>query len=205
MTIKKILFFALLALLLPSVCLGQTPAYGPKASMHCTVEEIMVILNHDRLMRDENRKERRMLILAVVRHRFDFEEMARRTLAREWKKRNDKEKKHFINVFSQLLENTYINKIEAYSGEQVVFSGESIAKNKAVVSTHIKQDNLEIPMQYKLLISGNEWRVYDVIIEGVSLVRNYRSQFQSILKKEKYAGLVKRLDEKIQTIEREES
>ncbi|MCB2181473.1 MAG: ABC transporter substrate-binding protein [Desulfobulbaceae bacterium] len=173
--------------------------------MRCTVEEIMVILNHERLKLPENRKERRMLILAVVRHRFDFEEMARRTLAKEWRRRNEQEKKYFIHVFSQLLENTYINKIEAYSNEEVVFSNESIVKNKAAVDTSIRHNDLEIPIQYKLIISGDEWRVYDVVIEGVSLVRNYRSQFRSILKKEKYAGLVKRLDEKIQIIEKEES
>ena len=178
---------------------------GPRASMQCAIEEIMVILNHERLSRPENREDRRILILAVVRHHFDFEEMGKRTLAKEWKKRNPDERKHFVEVFSQLLENTYVKRVEAYSDEKVVFLKESINGNKALVPNVIKKDDLEIPINYKLLEKDSDWRVYDVVIEGVSLVRNYRTQFRNILKKEKYAGLVKRIDEKLKKIEKGES
>jgi ABC-type transporter MlaC component len=87
--------------------------------------------------------------------------------------------------------------IEAYSDEQVIFLKESVKENKSLVPTLIKHNNLDIPIHYKLHKTQDRWRVYDVVIEGVSLVRNYRTQFSSIIKKEKYAGLVQRIDEKL--------
>ena len=175
-------------------------SYGPKESMQTAVEEIMVILNDDQLSLPENKKTKRMLILAVIRHRFDFEEISKRTLAKQWKKINTDEKKEFVDLFSQLLENSYVSKIEAYSDEEIVFLKETVKGRKAEVPTFINHNNAEIPINYMMLLKEDKWRVYDVVIEGVSLVRNYRSQFKNILRKEKYVGLVKRIDEKLEKI-----
>ncbi len=174
--------------------------YGPQDHMRCAVEEIMAILQDDRLSQQAHLEERRQLMLAVVQHHFDFMEMSKRSLAQAWKKRSEAEKKDFVDVFSQLLENTYVKRVEAYSEEEVLFLKERVKGKKSIVDTVIRQNDLEIPINYKMLQKDDDWLVYDVIIEGVSLVQNYRTQFRSIIRKEKYAGLVVRLEEKLEKI-----
>lgn len=172
----------------------------PEDYMRCAVEEIMAILSDDRLRKSENVEERRQLMLAVVGHHFDFQEMAKRTLAQAWKKLSVAEKKEFVEIFSQLLQNTYVKRVEAYSDEEVLFLNEIVKGRKSAVETAIQQNDLEVPITYKLIQKGKEWLVYDVVIEGVSLVQNYRTQFRSIIRKEKYAGLIVRLEDKLDKI-----
>ena len=139
----------------------------------------------------------RQQIIDLVYDRFDFRAMSRLALARNWKTISTQEQDHFVFLFAKLLENTYYDRINSYSGEDVVFKEQRIKKNKAVVSSLVVRNSVETPVVYKLRIIKDKWLVYDVVIEGVSLVRNYRTQFASIVEKEKYAGLVKRLEEKI--------
>ncbi len=174
--------------------------YAPQDYMRCAVEEITAILSDDRLSKSENFEERRQLMLAVVRHHFDFQEMSKRTLAQAWKKLSGAEKREFVDIFSQLLQNTYVKRVEAYSDEEVVFLSETVKGRKSAVETAIQQNDLEIPITYKLIQKEKEWLVYDVVIEGVSLVQNYRTQFRSIIRKEKYAGLLVRLEDKLEKI-----
>ncbi len=115
-----------------------------------------------------------------------------------WKTINAKEQEHFVFLFAKLLENTYYDRINSYSNEEVVFKEQQKKEDKAVVSSVVIRNNVETPVVYKLRSKNDKWLVYDVIIEGVSLVRNYRTQFDSIIEKEKYSGLVKRLEEKIE-------
>ncbi len=176
----------------------------PAGTLHGAVDEIMTILKDARLKQAENCQDRKHLILTVVRHHFDFEEMSKLTLAAHWKNISDQEKEHFVSLFSQLIENSYINKIEAYSNEEIVFLRESVRAEKSLVPTIIKHNNVDIPINYKLFKQEDSWRVYDVVIEGVSLVQNYRTQFHSIISKEKYAGLVKRIEEKLEKIKTKE-
>lgn len=170
---------------------------SPSDYMQCAVEEVMAILKDDQLKLPEKNQDRRKLILTVIRHHFDFEEMSKLTLGAHWKEITEDDKDHFVEIFSQLVENSYINKIEAYSNEQIIFLKESVKENKSLVPTLIKHNNLDIPIHYKLHKTQDRWRVYDVVIEGVSLVQNYRTQFSSIIMKEKYAGLLQRIDEKL--------
>lgn len=201
---KQLIFMCLLALLLNSkVAAGLT---SPMDYMQCAVEEIMAILHDEQLRLPEKSSDRRNLILTVVRHHFDFHEMSKLTLGAEWKGMTDNEKEHFVEVFSRLIENSYINKIEAYSDEQIIIQKEAIKNDKALVPTIIKHNSLDIPIHYKLYKTGEgKWLVYDVVIEGVSLVQNYRTQFTAILRKEKYTGLVQRIDEKLSKIVAQEN
>ena len=129
---------------------------------------------------------------------FNFEEIAKRALARHWRKRTDKEKKEFTALFSNFLEGSYIGKIEAYTDEEVVYVGEKVDKGRAVVKTKVISKGIETPIHYRLLKGkGSEWMVYDVVIEGVSFVRNYRTQFNEVIKKSSYEELVKRLRSKV--------
>jgi phospholipid transport system substrate-binding protein len=135
-----------------------------------------------------------------VYQRFGFEEMAQRALGQYWPKRTPAEKKEFVSLFSDLLERSYITKIESYTGEQkVVYTKETIDKDHASVHTEIvvKRDaNVEV--EYRLLQRNSNWQVYDIIIEGVSLVNNYRTQFHNIISRESYEALVKKLKLKLE-------
>jgi phospholipid transport system substrate-binding protein len=134
----------------------------------------------------------------VADERFDWEEMARRSLGRHWAQRTAEEKKEFIRLFSELVERTYMIKVENYSGERVQYEGETIDGEYAVVKVNIvTQKNKDISVDYRLQKEGNEWLIYDVSIEGVSLINNYRTQFNSIILQSSYENLVKKMKAKV--------
>ena len=166
-----------------------------------TVGEILDVLKNQELAKPDNREQRQKLIKETVDKRFDYWEMSKQTLARHWKVRTPEEQEQFVELFSRLLENTYIAKLEAYSDEEVIFKEQLVKGNKAMVRSFIIKNNKEIPIIYKLKKKNGEWMVYGVVVEGISLIRNYRTQFESIINKEKYAGLLKRIEEKIEKAE----
>jgi len=163
-----------------------------------TVDAVMKILNDKELKRPEKEKERRINLRQTIAKRFDFEEMAKRSLAAHWKDRTPAEQKEFVALYSDLLENTYIRKIERYENEKVVYLDERLDGDYAVVKTKIvDKKGLSIPVDYRVLRKKDKWEVYDIIIEGVSLVNNYRTQFTQIIRSGSYDDLVKRLREKV--------
>lgn len=174
---------------------------GPIEQIKGTVENILLILREKDSQGEAAWEEKEKRITIVVEKRFDFTEMSKLTLASHWKKRSPDEKTTFTRLFSKLLETTYINRMKAYSDEDVVYKGQEVKGRKAVVHTSIVKNNAEIPISYKLKNTNGKWMVYDVIIEGVSLIRNYRSQFTSIMSREKYPGLIKRMEAKLEKIE----
>jgi len=136
-------------------------------------------------------------IMAEVDRRFDFVEMSMRALGRPWRGLNREQRVEFVRLFSELLKKTYIRRIESYSDEKVEFRKENRDGKRAMVYSAIIRGDQEIPINYAMKLKKGTWRVYDVVIEGVSLVRNYRTEFSRVLRKEKYAGLVSRLRRKI--------
>jgi phospholipid transport system substrate-binding protein len=163
-----------------------------------TVDAVMKILNDKELRKPEKEKERHASIRQTVLKRFDFEEMAKRSLAANWKDRTPAEQKEFVALYSDLLENTYIRKIERFENERVVYHDEKIDGEYAAVKTKIvDKKGLSIPVEYRILKKKDRWEVYDIIIEGVSLVNNYRTQFTQIIRSSSYNDLVKRLREKV--------
>jgi phospholipid transport system substrate-binding protein len=163
-----------------------------------TTDTILSIVSDPTLKVPSKAEERRKQIRNAVDQRFDWEEMARRSLARHWAQRTDEEKKEFMGLFGDLLERTYLDKIEGYSGEKVQYEGDTVEGDYAVVRIKIiTKKNVDIPVEYRLQKKGNNWLVYDVSIEGVSLVNNYRTQFNSIMVGSSYADLVKRLKAKV--------
>jgi phospholipid transport system substrate-binding protein len=189
---------ALLSFILSSQVSGASVA--PLEQIKGTVEGILAVMQDESLSAPAQRAERRTRIMALVNERFDFAEMSKRTLGRNWKARTKEEREEFQELFSDLLKNTYIGRVEAYSDERVEYAKEVFGRNKsdrAKVYTKILKNGHEIPINYSLMKKGDEWFVYDVVIEGVSMVRNYRTEFGRILNKEKFPGLVKRMQEKI--------
>jgi len=172
-------------------------AAGPMEEMKQTTDKILSIVANPAFKAPSKTAERERLIRQAVDERFDWEEMARRSLATHWAKRTAGERKEFVGLFGDLLERTYMKKVEDYSGEKVLYDGENKEGDYATVKVKIvTQKNKDIPVEYRLKKKENGWLIYDVSIEGVSLINNYRTQFNSIIQQSSYENLVKRLREK---------
>jgi phospholipid transport system substrate-binding protein len=187
---------ALLALW--AVC-GFDPAWAgvPTEKVKETTDKILAIVGDPDLKDPAKEALRRERIRKTVDELCDWEEMSRRSLGRHWAKRNEQERKEFIQLFGQLLERTYIDRVEGYSGEKVNYTGERVDGEYAEVEvTVVTKKNTEVPVVYKLRTRDQKWWVYDMVIEGVSLVNNYRTQFSDIMAKSSFEGLMKKLKEK---------
>jgi phospholipid transport system substrate-binding protein len=171
---------------------------SPTDSIRGSVDGILTILQNKELDQTTRRKEMRK----VINERFDFHAMSQSTLATNWKKASKEQQEEFVTLFSQLIENTYIGRVEAYTDEKVDYPGEKVKGNKAVVATLILTASADIPIDYKVYQKKNgEWWVYDVIIEGISLISNYRSSYQDIVSKEGLDGLLAKMRDKIKELE----
>ncbi len=151
----------------------------PRQVIEAQVNKLLSVLN-DKALTDQAAKEKR--IWEIVNGIFDFDELSRRTMGRNWKKLNAAQQKEFPELFSKVLGNVYMDRIMAYGGEKVVFDDNvMVTDGKAEIKSRVLASGKEIPIDYRMIDIEGKWRVYDVVIEGVSLVSNYRSQFNSIL------------------------
>lgn len=188
---------------LAALCLLLSASNGLAANatdqMKGTIENILSVLQDSSLKGSDKQEERRAKIREAIGKRFDFTEMAKRSLGKHWKKRSPAERKEFAELFADLIEGSYIEKIENYSDEKVIYGNEQVKNNKSKVKTKIiSSKGTEISVQYKLLNRSNDyWRVYDIVVEGVSLVSNYRTQFGKALSSSSYAELVDKLRSKV--------
>ena len=164
-----------------------------------TVDQVLKILTDPTLKGETKVQERRAKIRQVVLQRFGFTEMSKRSLGRYWSERTPEERTEFVRLFTDLLERAYIDRVDGYTGEQVVYLGESIDGDYSEVRSKIvTKRNQEIPILYRLQKNNANWEVYDVIVEGVSLVNNYRTQFSKIIRTSSYQGLVKKMQVKLE-------
>ena len=174
-------------------------AASPMDEIKQTTNKILSIVTNPAFKAPSKSEEREKLVRQAVDERFDWEEMARRSLAIHWAKRTPEERKQFVHLFADLVERTYLKKVEDYSGEKVLYEGEIKEDDYATVRVKIVTKRGEdIPVEYRLKQERDGWFVYDVSIEGVSLVNNYRIQFHSIISQSSYENLVKRLREKVE-------
>jgi phospholipid transport system substrate-binding protein len=192
--------------LLASLLLAGTPRLGqagePLDKVRQTVEDVLAILADESLKAPERTDERRAKIRQTVLQRFGFEEMAQRALAQHWRKLTPEQQKEFVSLFSDLLERSYIDKIEGYGGgkENIRYTKEAIDKDgyATVRSEILSQRDLNVEVEYRLLQRDGNWQVYDIIIEGVSLVNNYRTQFNKIILESSYDNLLKQMRLKLE-------
>ncbi len=139
-------------------------------------------------------EERRAAIRKQAEALFDFTETAKRALGRHWPELSDVQQREFVSLFTDLLERSYIGRLEQYGGERIVYAGDSIEGDTATVRTKfITKQGTEIPVDYRLLRRGDRWLAYDVFVEGISLVSNYRTQFDRIMRTASYPELVRRM------------
>lgn len=193
--VGRVLLAAVLAV--PVASGLQAGADPPTEAVRTHVEHVIRVLEDPALKQQARLPERRATIRRIAHDLFDFEETTRRCLGRHWQGRTPAERAEFVTLFADLLERTYIGRIEQYSGERVVFGGESVDGSLATVRTRLAiKPAGDVPIDYRMHRRDGRWRVYDVIIEGVSLVGNYRAQFNRIIQTSSYEGLVQRLRER---------
>lgn len=169
---------------------------SPRGQVQQTVDQVLEVLRNKTL----SGAPRREALSKLIRARFDFSAMSQRTLGKYWKEASLKEKERFVELFSDLLEASYIGRIEAYSDEVVVYLSERVEGDLAEVDTSIHSGNIDIPISYRLVLDRGAWYVYDVIIEEVSLIKNYRNSYGEIVRKDGYPGLFARMEEKLREL-----
>lgn len=185
-----------LLLLLSGVAAQPAVAGGATEAMKSTIDEVLKIVQDKELKQPGRAEERRKRLEQVVGDRFDYQEMSRRALGAPWNTLSDKDKQEFVGLFQTLLTSSYADKVETYSGEGVQYLNERTEKDFAEVRTKVLTGKTEIPLDYRLLNKGTDWRVYDVVVDGVSLVNNYRGQFSKILRASTFADLLDQLRKK---------
>ena len=158
------------------------------------IDRVVSTLESPALKGDSKVAERRAAVRKIADELFDFGEIARRALGRYWQPLTEPQRTEFVGLFADLLERSYISKIELYGGEKIVYAGDRVEGELATVSTKIITKNgTEVPVDYRLFKKGDRWMVYDVNIEGISLVSNYRTQFNKIIQTNGYNSLVERM------------
>ena len=182
-----------LGLLLGPWLSGTVHAATPLEQLRAQIDRVIKVLEDPELKKASSAT-RRAAVRKIADEIFDFQETAKRSLARHWQPRTPAERDEFVKLFADLLERSYISKIELYGGEKVAYLGDSVDGEGATVRTKIlTKGGAEVPIDYRMLKRGDRWLVYDVIIEGVSLVANYRTQFNKIIQTSSYAELVKKM------------
>lgn len=162
-----------------------------------TVDKVLAILQDPSLSSDAQSSARRDQLRQAIFPTFDFAEMAKRSLGSHWRRRSGAEQKEFVDLFTDLLQKSYVGSLESYQGDKVVYGREILDKNYAEVNTSIvTAQGQEYSINYRLHLGSGEWKVYDVVIENISLVNNYRSQFNRVISKSSFEDLVRRLKEK---------
>lgn len=177
---------------------ASTPADGALDFVRTSVDGVLTILRDPACKEESTREIQRQKLRTLVETLFDYDEISRRVLGRERKSFTPEQMDEFSDLFTRLLEKVYLNRIQEYSEEKVIYGKATmLSENKAEVETNIVTASKQIPINYRVVYRHGEWRGYDVFIEGVSLVRNYRTQFNKILQKKTPGDLLQQLRDKI--------
>ncbi|MFQ5903890.1 MAG: phospholipid-binding protein MlaC, partial [Candidatus Binatia bacterium] len=172
-------------------------AGAPTDQIRTTVDKALAILKNPQLKSEARKKERRDQLRQVIYARFDFTEMAKRSLGSHWRRRTPEEREEFVQLFTDLLERAYVDRIESYNDETFIYLRENLdgsyAEVKSRIATHQGE---EISLNYKVHLVNGEWKVYDIVAENISLVNNYRSQFNRVITNSSYEELIRKMKEK---------
>ena len=189
---------ALLLALMVTMLTSQWALAGvPTDQLRAQIDRVLKVLEDPELKKEGHVKERRAAVRKIANDIFDFSETARRSLGRHWQGRTPAEQSEFVQLFSDLLERSYISKIETYGGEKISYLGDTIEGEQAKVQTKlVTKGSGDIPIEYRMHKKGDRWLVYDVVIEGVSLVANYRTQFNKIIQTSSFQELMNKMKNK---------
>ena len=201
---KSCLFYSFVGLMVLAMVVGDSlvsaGAIGPMSVVKSGTDRALDILRTSQAPEGQKIRQRREEILQIVDEYFNFNEMARRALGRPWKDQSPEKQREFVKLFKDLLFNTYVDRVETYTGtnERIVYDEERIEGDYAMVRTRISNyKNTDVRVEYRLRQANGEWKVYDVVVEGISFIENYRSQFNSILAGESFDALLNRLRQKV--------
>jgi len=192
--------FTILSLLI--IFALAVPAYAgvPTITVEATVKRVLDVLRDPKLKNPSAKEAKKEQLRVIYKEMFDEMEFSRRTLTRNWNKFNPAQRTEFVDLFEQVLEKTYIDKILDYSNEKVVFYKETmVSDTMAEVQSKIVTSSKEIPIFYRMILKSGKWKVYDVVVENVSLVQNYRTQFNEILASGTPEQLLETLRKKVKT------
>lgn len=194
---KKTILAIAASAVLHSALPNGAEAGVPTEQVRQTADRVLQLLQDSRAKANNGAAERREQLRQILATRFDFGEMAKRSLGANWHKGSATEQQQFVRLFTNLLESSYIGQIEAYAGEKIIYGREAVEQDQADVETKIvTKKSEEVSIKYRLKADGANWKVYDVIIENVSLVNNFRTQFNRILAKASFAELISQLESK---------
>ncbi|MCA9473611.1 MAG: ABC transporter substrate-binding protein [Nitrospirales bacterium] len=158
-----------------------------------TIDQVLAVLRNEELKGADKKDERLTQLTEIIGQRFDYEEMGKRTLSREWKNLTPEQQEEFVGLFQRFLTKSYAGNVDSYSGETIEYIKERNKGDFAEVQTKVVSLKSQVPLDYRLLKKNEEWRIYDVVIDGVSLMKNYRGQFDRILKTSSFEGLLTKL------------
>ena len=196
---ERVLRLGLAVMLAAAISLPVAAWATPTDDVKNTIDRVLKIVTDPNLKPQSKTKERRAQVRQTVLERFNFGEMARRSLATHWRDLTPQQQEEFVNLFTELLEKSYVDKIENFSDEKILYLGEQVDQGIATVKSKVvTKKNVEIPIDYKLLQRAGKWEVYDIIIESVSLINNYRVQFNKIIRTKSYAELVRMMKLKLE-------
>ena len=185
-----------------AVCLGGTCLPSTAAAVTATeavktsIEQVVSVLEDKELKKADRATERRKRLQKIFSDRFNYEEMSKRSLGAQWNNLNETQRQEFVDLFRQLLARSYTGTIEGYSGERFQYLSEHHEGDYAEVRTKLISRKGEIPINYRLLSKSGEWQVYDIVVDGISMVSNYRAQFTKIIRASSYEDLVQKLQNK---------
>lgn len=180
--------------LLILLCAQGASAGPPTEQLKVKVDAVIRVLSDPGLKGERKIKERHEAVRNITNDVFGWSEMAKRSLGRHWRGRTEAERDEFVKLFRDLLERSYMSTIERYSGEKVIYAGDSIDGDQATARTKfITRQGQEVRIDYRMIRNGNRWLIYDVLVENVGLVSNYRTQFNHIIQTSSYRELVKKM------------
>ena len=188
--------FAMIAITVSLVVAAAAPAWAgaPTDQVREYTDAVVKILEDPALKAEDRKPERRAAVRKVATEVFDVQETARRALGPHWQQRTPQQREEFVALFADLLEQTYISKIDLFGGERLKFTEEKVDGDNAIVRAKVvTKQQTEVPVEARMLRKGERWLIYDILIENISLVGNYRAQFDRIIRTSSYEDLVKRL------------
>jgi phospholipid transport system substrate-binding protein len=174
--------------------------YSPTESVKNTITDVLSILGNEALKQPGRSQERRQQIEQVIRNRVNFEQMAQRSLGAPWMGLSDRERQEFVRLFVELIRDRVANKIDQYYDEQILYLIEQREGSFAQVKTNLIGPKVDTALDFRLESQSGKWLVYDVVIDGTSIVWNYRAQFSQIIHDHTYAGLVERMKQRVHTV-----
>ena len=195
-------FVVLLSLFFLALMVSQVAAANPDPTeqLKPVVDKIVSLLK-DTEFRKQPVVDQSEVIVKIVSERFDFREMSKRVMGNQWRSLNVEQQDQFVGLFTKLLQYVYINQVDDYLDKKIEFTNQRIRRDRAEVKTLLVGQDKSIPVSYIMLLKKDSWMAYDIVVEGVSLIRNYMEQVNTVLRDEKFPGLISMLEKKITKLE----